>query len=331
VKAKNLKELATKRLDDAKKEHARLSDELARVTEQQRKNELQDQVMHAFYAFETAENDLHSLSQLSDNAMNNNNTSSSSSSSSTSSSSSSPSSIMIDEIVSFCEDRVFRDRCLKVVIVAPPVLVLRNLAVRFFVEDGRRFALSMMIQNTESIRSKLSVGTILTINDPHCSISNDFYKANFDCKRCGEIVERRWPTIVVLALSKVYRRFEAVFSVQSCKNTVHPIVSSRTGSHFIKIVALSHKIGWMVCATFFVSIFYCEFSPIKDQFPKRTTWRYHNLRFVAFFVRFFKVFVFFVYVFSSSSVYIKKTGINADFFNLTHRYIPICSTCSDFV
>lgn len=177
-----------KRIADAKKEHARLGDELARITEQQRKNELQDQVMHAFYAIETAENDLRALSHLSDNTTSNNTSSSSSSSpssstsSSTSSSSSSssilspPSSIMIDEIVSFCEDRVFRGRCLKVVIVAPPVLVLRNLAIRFVVEDGRRFAMSMMILNTESVRSKLSIGTVLTINDPHCSISNDFTK-----------------------------------------------------------------------------------------------------------------------------------------------------------
>lgn len=59
---KSLRELAMKRVDDAKKEHARLSHELAQLTEQTQKNELQDRVMHAFYAIETAENDLRSLS-----------------------------------------------------------------------------------------------------------------------------------------------------------------------------------------------------------------------------------------------------------------------------
>lgn len=109
----------------------------------------------------------------------NSSSSSSSSSSCSTSSTATITPILIDEIVSYCADKVFDGRSLKVVVVAPPLSVLGKLGVRLVIEDGRRYALPMTIQRhslTEAVLSKLTVGTVLTVVNPYCSISSDYAK-----------------------------------------------------------------------------------------------------------------------------------------------------------
>jgi TPR repeat protein len=79
--------------------------------------------------------------------------------------------ISIDEVVAPMEDRVHLGRMLRVIVVAEPV---KYAGWHCVVEDGWRAAIVVVIYNPSPAQlAKLTVGTVVSIRDPYCRISQD--------------------------------------------------------------------------------------------------------------------------------------------------------------
>lgn len=79
--------------------------------------------------------------------------------------------IMIDELVSACEDKVFHGRELRVVLVCAP---RQRTGLHCIVEDGRRAAIVVALYDApDELVAQLVVGAVISIRDPYCRICQD--------------------------------------------------------------------------------------------------------------------------------------------------------------